>query len=731
MKKEYLLTCGGVQQRVRSAAEIGKRGLFLIVVCLLFYSCVQPPDLPQECPQANLAVHSNFKWPGGGHELIVKAENGNGFPWSGQAGCLSIAGDAIGGQSAAEIMQHPLTPGITLLIIKPGSMENVPQYVEAIRGFIENRPEKERIAIYGWGQTLIQISDFTLNRERLLVQLNRISRIALGDRPLSAQAVFDESLEIVKRVEESNLLGMRSVVFVASNISADTIPNTAAGVTTQWVVPQAMSAGKPLGHTIGVRNLAMLKGALIEASERLNQNAAHSFYKIGICSSPNDTGTVTLSDAAGTGIDINLDPSLEGEQDAACDAGQIMSGTRRRLHTINIILTDEELKVYEQRLQDTIELEAKGWAEAIITDYGTAKDRFDIHISLDPSQTPVKATAKFRGQHALFCDRKSYTVNIAGKEARFFNEGAGSDEFYLISMCQDAGLFKGFVGDTLYAQYGLFPLRLHYVEVLLNNETQGVYLIMEKRDEELLKDSARLRGVIRRWYGGAPLSDVEYTSTGNPEDVSAAFEALLVQNVSNADLPAYLRERMDLDLHLYWMGLNSLMQNADTTDECFFVSTESIGPDGNPTDYFRVMSWDPEDIQGLCRSLGLFRADYGLTFCQMNAFERRLIRHPEIFSDYVDILKKLMTEVTPEYFQSVLDQAREQLFPLLERTGVAAALLMPGVEDAATAKQSVQDLMDKSQQTFAARYVELKNNLQAYETLITPVVVETNANSDG
>lgn len=702
-------------QSMMSCIKIDRK-YYMILISIFFwlYSCgyALTADSSQECLPASLSLGQYFQWPAGGHELIVMAEDENGLPWKGSAECLFLSHDGSEAQLQAQIVQQALTPGLTMIVVHPTTGDRS-QYTQAIQRFIEKRPQKERIAIYGWGQTLTQITDFTKNHKRLQFQLNRLNRINDNGGSQSAQVIFDQALEIIQDVESTDMRGTRNLVFINDSLPSDMVPQSSHGVTVQWILPQSMLADLPEGHTVGIENLAEIDDALNRVSERLDQNAAQGYYKIGVCSDPDNKSAAWLTDAQGTGIDVTLKKSIDGERNGNCDPSQIISAKRPDIDTIHLFIDEEEMAVYGERLQEVAELEAKNWWQLSQDGFGNTKDKFDIHISLGPSQTPVKATAHFRGNNALFCDRKSYTINIDGKDSRFLGEESASDEFYLNAMCEDVGLFKAFLGDSLYDQFDLFPLKFRYVEVLLNNETQGIYLMIEKRDDEIRKDSGRLRGIVRLRYE----SDVEvkYSRDGAEEELIDAFTEMLGKGVYGNELPIYLREHMDLDQQLYWIGLNSLMENADTIDECFYISKESIDSDGNPTDYFQLMGWDPEDIQGRCRSIGYSRAHHGLTFCRQNPFGQRILRNREIFKDYAAILKNMLTEVTPQRFQAILDQSREQLFPLLERPGVAAAMLLPDINDATSAKSMVLDLMTESQQKFEDRHARLRKNIQAWE----------------
>lgn len=682
-------------------------------------------DRTQPAVSVVLSVAENYNWPSGGHEVILRAEESRGLPWEGSPDSLSISASQPGTGLTSRITPCPMGPGVTLVAVQPGPAADLPVYQDAIRKFIQARPAGERIALYGWGNEFVQIADFTLQRPRLFAQLSRLERVVANRNSLSPKEVFDQAVEVVGRVESPNLKGMRSIVFISNTPPAGAIPRTQEGVALQWVLPARAAAADGPAGVVAIGGASGLENALDKVSRRLDRDAAEAYYKIAVCSNPMETITAQITAGSKGAVAVELAQSLEGEENGSCDVDRITAGERDAVHTVQFFLTEEELVVYQERLDAIQELRAKYadlsdemrramiLMDTTVNGWGTTKDDFNLTVSLDPSFEPVKAKAHLRGQNALFCGRKSYTVNLSGKDARFFDQDSGSDEFYLIAMCQDAGLFNAYLADTLYSQFDLFPLKFRYVELKFNGDSQGIYLMMEKRDEELERDNGRLRGVVRRRYEGIAQAEVEHTISDDAT-MLAAYRKTLARNVSANALPGYLREHMDVDQYLRWMGLNSIIENADTLDECLFISTESVDAAGLPADYFRLMAWDPEDMQGVCPSGDIARNDYDLTFCQESSIERRMINHPVIFDEYVEVLKKMLTEVTPERFQAVLDQVQAELFPLLEREGVVAAMQRPEWTDARSAIQMIREAMDLSRQKFEARLDALEAGLQTY-----------------
>ena len=92
-----------------------------------------------------------------------------------------------------------------------------------------------------------------------------------------------------------------------------------------------------------------------------------------------------------------------------------------------------------------------------------------------------------------------------------------------------------------------------------------------------------------------------------------------------------------------------------------------------------------------------------------------MILNPEIFADYVDIMKVLLSEITPGKFQTMSDKIKTELFPLLERDGVVQAMLQPDMTDAETAKAVISEKLSLSKQQFESRIKVLKSGIQAYE----------------
>lgn len=696
-------------------------GFCLLLAC----GCASKGDDDVEndgrCVPPCVVLVEDILWSAGGHELLLRVEDAEGRPWEGEPASLSLELEGSGSDSSVAIAPAELEPGVTLLLVRPGSPEARLQYEQAIRAFIAARPPTERIALWAWGESLVQATDFTTRRERLNQQVDRIYRVS-GD-PLAVPEAFEQALSIVRRVEAPNMRGPRNLVLVAGDSVSAEMPGGPQEAVVQFVVPGRVANELGSGRAVAFDDAGELEAALLQVSERLDAHAEKAFYRIGICSDTSDEVGAELSAGSGRTLDILLGPSLPEEREGECDSARIVESVREGVHTVRLMLDQEQLAVYEQRLQDIVDLVVEyqlptvmGQLRLITEGYGTAKDRFDLRVALAPSGEGVQATARFRGQNALFCNRKSYTVNLSGPETRHFGENSGANEFYLIAMCQDPTLFKGFMGYTVYREYDLFPLLARYVELRFNEQTQGVYLLVEKREEELLRDSGRLRGVVRRRYEGLVEPGVEYAA-GDPQALLAAYDELNAVQVPDDELADYLAERMDIDQYLRWVAINSLLQNADTLDEVLFISTESIDAGGRPSDYFRLMAWDPEDIQGACAPvLEPFQDPHGLVFCQEAAFERDILARPGIYARYVSILKELLQELTPERYRAVLDAAGEQLFPLLERDGVAAAMTLPGASDAASARALVEQRMAQSVQQLSARREELGAAVEAYES---------------
>jgi hypothetical protein len=347
---------------------------------------------------------------------------------------------------------------------------------------------------------------------------------------------------------------------------------------------------------------------------------------------------------------------------------------------------------------------------------GTTED-FELYIRVgDAGLTP--ANAHLRGQSSLWCDRLSYTIELEGAGRHLFPDSR-TDEFYLISMCNDDRYIQTYTANQILTQLGLFDLRHRYVELKVSGGTHGVYLLMEKMREELVRDHSRVQTVMRRRYTGSGPSFATTFMETKYGDPTLGLDALY-KSVST-DLAA-MPQHMDVDQYLRFLALMTAYQNGDHVDEIFVTGVEQTPPGGPPSTWFSITAWDNDDLFSDCHNSGSFAyADPNeLVYCAEADTDYMLMADPEMYARYVDILEDLLlNRVTPADFEAAVQNTSDALMPLLAKPGISAAMVEmlednPAAADPDVAQADVQAHLDELVANYTARHALLLERIDTY-----------------
>ena len=368
---------------------------------------------------------------------------------------------------------------------------------------------------------------------------------------------------------------------------------------------------------------------------------------------------------------------------------------------------------------DTIHLGLTPLQRTIHDRRAAAKSKADFELTVALGDAaPIPATAHFRGQSSIDCQRKSLSVNLSGPEARRLGPGSADDELLLLSLCLDVGYFNQVLADRLLEPRGLFPLRSRFVEVRRNGASLGVYLLLEKPTEALRRDQLALAAVLRR----------RFDPEDKPEDVKwppdpagqaaalAAYDDLvgLVDAAPPGDLREALAARMDLDGYLTWLAFQTYFGNGDYVDELYlYASAEADGW------YWRALGWDPDDLISACHHGGQHAFDdpHGILYCAEGDLERALLVSDEVYAGFVDALERLLVDELPlAAVEAALAGVRDDLFALLddEETCAAMAELDHEHEGCVAARAEIQGHMDAFLAAVAERHGELLAQIGQY-----------------
>lgn len=208
---------------------------------------------------------------------------------------------------------------------------------------------------------------------------------------------------------------------------------------------------------------------------------------------------------------------------------------------------------------------------------------------------------KIFGQSSLKYKRKNYNISL--DKAYKFKEGDRPyklKKFKLVSLSMDYYYFHNYVSYSLLKELGLFDLYFTYTELIINGQSQGVYLLVEDPKRTMMKkfdsDFHIRRGFENSSFPGRPPWDgepYEYKNSRHTlETYLASFNSIYknIKNESDKTVLDSLEGVLNLESYLKWMGINYLLCNGDCTDEIYlYACPEKENP------YFNILPWDFDD----------------------------------------------------------------------------------------------------------------------------------------
>lgn len=640
--------------------------------------CGEAPEPPVCARVADAVVLRQVTHPGRGVEVDLRLLDacGAALPASYSA---CIEPPANGAVAARE-----LAIGHTLILIAPGESQQArADVLDAVEALLEARPATERIAIQRWGDQVGQLSDFTRDR----IHLATMARMGLGEpdaHALAPSAVVDLAAGIVEAVGGVADLGQRSLIVIAPpGVERPGFDGRAS--TLHWIDPAAAGG---------------VQAALLAVSDAIDAERAAGVAALGVCGASD--ATVTVPDSLFS-LSVPLVPPLDEEAAMSCDAAVVARGERAYPRRIELEFTPEQRAVYEQR----VAVESKA--------------DFEVSVRMGDAAA-VPAVAHLRGHGSLHCARKSYTVDLDGPMPRHIVAGAATDEFFLMSNCYDNEYTQGFTATQLLHELDLMPFHFDYVEVVLDGRSEGVYLMMEKHREELVRDHARAQALVRRRHeneGEAPR--LKWQAEGSP-DPMPYYEALVDTAASNSGetLIDEMWRRMSLSTYLDWAAGMTAIKNGDYGDEVFFFATQRAA---DVPLHFTPVAWDPDDmLRRECVWIQYaFYDAWGLVYCAEGVLENVIFQDPMVYDLYVDALERALEKVTVDRFKQAQEHTAARLLPFFEDAEIRQASIEIGSPATyAEAEETIKHRLGMMERRFIDWRAQLVAGLAAYRAAHGP-----------
>ena len=607
-------------------------------------------EMPPPPETARFLELRSARWPGGGRELTLGVvKQAGGTPFADDLTTRLSARTIDGSPLYTKIQKISLNPGYTAILLPPSQTPaERSALAQSIQAFAAGRPSNERIALYCYGNSIQLFSNFLMDRTKLNEALVRYQNGPDGDA--SPPALLQAIGPVVSDTHTVGGAGpdvMRSVVVLTRD-------------------PKIVYVDYPQVYVTAVTPDTSGLSAASAAIDAVRQNA---MYKLAACGSlAKLDGKLQVQNLQGE-MDINLPATLPEELGAACYVDQIDSAKRTYTPVLELVFDDAQRTAHTARVNAT---QSATYNEPL------ARSDFQTGIRLAPGQPAVLATAHLHGQSSLRCPRHSYTVQLDGPN-RYLLPDSAVDEFTLISMCADPAYVYA---PTIYSLLtdDLFTSKFRFVEFVIDGKTQGIYMLVEKNKEELARDLARVSAVRRRQYpsGGNDVFEVLYSDTPDltaPANRYKAF-AMEIAPLTGDALIASLRNHMDLDQYMRYLGNQSVLRSGDYIDELYLIGSEQANGQGGIGETYRFMAWDPEGYT-TCHSGGAnaYSDPNGMAYCAEGRLDFKILPDAKVYAMFVDKLEASMNgTLSRERVAAALTQTKTALQGLLSTPAICAAM---------------------------------------------------------
>lgn len=278
-----------------------------------------------------------------------------------------------------------------------------------------------------------------------------------------------------------------------------------------------------------------------------------------------------------------------------------------------------------------------------------------------------------RGRSSMSFKRKSFSIKLESKVVLYKDRISREfKDFNLISLSMDKNYFRNRIAFELMQKLGLFNLFYAYTEVIVNEKTQGIYLILEK-PKNFAFENEETNYMIRRNYGNSIKKT--YYNEQNAERTQEKFEETFLRIYNDImllrgkEFYTELTKVLEIEDYFKWMAFNYLIGNGDYTDEVFFYSKV----DGYKVK-FGIIPWDYDDIflsspheGNMMRQINIGDK---LAFSSEDALDYKLINDSYTYQKYLDMLSMVLEALNPDILKEVFENTYQELYPYYNKKSI-------------------------------------------------------------
>jgi len=298
---------------------------------------------------------------------------------------------------------------------------------------------------------------------------------------------------------------------------------------------------------------------------------------------------------------------------------------------------------------------------------------------------------RVRGQSALDFRRKSYAVFLNKPiyiTDRYGNEIKELSRFKLISLANDYTYIENRISFGILEEVGIMPLFYKFVELKLNDGTQGIYMLIEDPEQYFKEIGSEF--ILRRGYNHA-ISDSEYEPSFHYKSLDSYkaryYEIYnLLTELEGDSLYTEISARLNIENYFRKIGIDYLIQNGDYTDEIYLYSEieeDAIRYNIIPWDYDDIFDDKPHEI-GITWGMGnLFGARYyetiqdvydevgeTLIYSIEDDFDYTIARDSFLYNRYIETITALMETIDENLIDRIFTETENELRTFYESPAV-------------------------------------------------------------
>ena len=285
-----------------------------------------------------------------------------------------------------------------------------------------------------------------------------------------------------------------------------------------------------------------------------------------------------------------------------------------------------------------------------------------------------------RGNNSLRFEHKSFSVELKNSTSIHLDgKKVKIKEFDLLNLVMDKNLWHNRWAMLGLSGLGIFPLINTYCTLTINNQPQGIYLLVEKPNNLVAKEKSPY--MLRRGINHS--IDDEYMDKGAKDESKKYKQQFLslytdIGKYTNEDLYNRLQSKLDLEHYFTWLAFNYLIMNGDYSDELFLFIQPGTGR-------FDVLPWDYDDIlrpphEGNKARYAVPGIEEKLIYSIEDPLDRAIATDEYLYRQYLSSFKKLLALLPPELLSANSEKVLRELVVLSENQEAAKASLFLGRE---------------------------------------------------